>query len=255
MKVNYHTHTSRCHHAIGRDEDYVKAAIQAGFKEIGFTDHCPWPFDGKYKSHMRMQPGELDDYIFSLLTLQDKYKDQISIKIGLECEYFPNQMKYIQRILRYKPIDYIILGNHFHFDEQHGYYFGRNMTSKKQLTAYVDDAIEGLKTGLYSYLAHPDLVDYVDKNSDEYKEEMTRLILACKEMNKPLEFNLLGYYEGRHYPCDTFWKLASKYQSKAIIGYDAHDPKRLLDDNVYQKAIHYLHDLGLEIVEEISFLK
>ena len=31
MKYNYHTHTSRCFHARGTDEEYVLAAIEAGF--------------------------------------------------------------------------------------------------------------------------------------------------------------------------------------------------------------------------------
>lgn len=36
-----------------------------------------------------MTPEELPEYVESLRSLQKKYKDQISIKIGLECEYFP----------------------------------------------------------------------------------------------------------------------------------------------------------------------
>ena len=31
-KNNYHTHTTRCYHASGKDEEYVKAAIKAGEK-------------------------------------------------------------------------------------------------------------------------------------------------------------------------------------------------------------------------------
>ena len=30
MKCNYHTHTYRCQHAVGKDEDYVRAALDAG---------------------------------------------------------------------------------------------------------------------------------------------------------------------------------------------------------------------------------
>ena len=44
-KNNYHTHTTRCFHAIGKDEEYVKAAIQANIKELGFSDHTPWHYD------------------------------------------------------------------------------------------------------------------------------------------------------------------------------------------------------------------
>ncbi len=39
---NLHTHTARCRHAVGTDEAYVQAAIKAGFKVLGFSDHCPF---------------------------------------------------------------------------------------------------------------------------------------------------------------------------------------------------------------------
>ena len=42
MKHNYHTHTTRCHHAEGSDEDYIIEAIKAGYKTLGFSDHAPW---------------------------------------------------------------------------------------------------------------------------------------------------------------------------------------------------------------------
>ncbi len=35
---NYHTHTKRCGHAKGTDEEYVIAAIEGGFDELGFSD-------------------------------------------------------------------------------------------------------------------------------------------------------------------------------------------------------------------------
>ena len=42
IKYNYHTHTKRCGHAIGNDEDYVINAIKAGYKILGFSDHAPY---------------------------------------------------------------------------------------------------------------------------------------------------------------------------------------------------------------------
>ena len=38
-KVNYHTHTKRCKHAGGSDEEYIESAIKSGFQELGFADH------------------------------------------------------------------------------------------------------------------------------------------------------------------------------------------------------------------------
>ena len=83
---NYHTHTYRCGHANGTDEDYVQAAIKAGYKILGFSDHGPYkhiPSPG-----LRMDWEQLDDYIESLTALKEKYKDQIEIHIGLETEYY-----------------------------------------------------------------------------------------------------------------------------------------------------------------------
>ena len=47
MKTNYHTHTTRCMHATGSDEDYVLSAIKGGY----------------YVADMRMLPEELPGYV------------------------------------------------------------------------------------------------------------------------------------------------------------------------------------------------
>ena len=88
MKCNFHTHTARCNHAVGLDEEYVLSAIEAGFDEIGFSDHTPWPFESGYVSPMRMRADELEEYVLSVNRLREKYKDKIKIHLGLECEYF-----------------------------------------------------------------------------------------------------------------------------------------------------------------------
>ena len=43
MKVNLHTHTYRCGHAEGTEEEYVLAAIENGYVKLGFSDHTPFP--------------------------------------------------------------------------------------------------------------------------------------------------------------------------------------------------------------------
>lgn len=89
MKTNYHTHTTRCMHATGDDEDYVLSAIKGGYRILGFSDHTPWKYRTDYVADMRMLPEELPGYVESLKTLREKYHDRIDIRIGLECEYFP----------------------------------------------------------------------------------------------------------------------------------------------------------------------
>ena len=36
MRANYHNHTFRCGHAIGKEEEYLKRAIDAGLEIFGF---------------------------------------------------------------------------------------------------------------------------------------------------------------------------------------------------------------------------
>ena len=50
MRTNYHTHTTRCHHATGSDEEFVLSAIKGGYQELGFSDHTPWKYNTNYVS-------------------------------------------------------------------------------------------------------------------------------------------------------------------------------------------------------------
>ena len=46
MIANYHTHTHRCNHAIGRERDYIENALSGNLEVLGFADHTPYIFPG-----------------------------------------------------------------------------------------------------------------------------------------------------------------------------------------------------------------
>jgi histidinol-phosphatase (PHP family) len=250
---NYHTHTTRCFHAIGSEEEYILEAIKGGYEEIGFSDHTPWHYNSSYVSTMRMSENDLDGYIEILKQLREKYKNEISIKIGLEVEYFKQYMPWLKQILKDKEIDYIILGNHFDSTDEFGIYYGSPI-EYEDLKRYVDQCIEAIDTGLYSYIAHPDLANF-NPNDKRYVQEYTRLCEHAKEKDIPLEFNLLGFKAHRHYPNDKFFNIVSKIGNRVIIGTDAHEPYRLSDKETYHKAKQYLESLNIEICEDIKFLR
>ena len=79
MKANYHTHTSRCHHAEGEDREYIENAIKGGYKVLGFSDHCPWVYRDGFVSGIRMLPSQLDDYFKSLTDLKAEYSSDKNI--------------------------------------------------------------------------------------------------------------------------------------------------------------------------------
>jgi len=255
MKYNYHTHTELCHHARGTNEEFVLAAIKAGFDEIGFADHSAWPFED-YVSGMRMTADELPLYCESIKALKEKYKDKISIKIGLECEYFPKYIPWLKEKIKEHGIDFIILGHHFSKDEPGSEYNG-NLRSPTQLYTFCDDLLEAMDTGLFAYVAHPDLFMRGYPVFDRHCETISRRIVEkAKETNTPLEYNLLGLSHSKNdgkqgYPYPDFWKIVSEIKPPVTIGIDAHVPEAYLDRELYQSGIDALKALGLEVVKKV----
>ena len=86
-KINFHTHTKRCKHAMGEDKDYINSAIKNNLDILGFSDHGPYP-DNRFG--LRMNFNELEEYKSTLEKLKIKFKNFIQIKIGLEIEYLPS---------------------------------------------------------------------------------------------------------------------------------------------------------------------
>lgn len=152
MKTNYHTHTARCMHANGSDEDFVLSAIKGGFQLLGFSDHTPWKYRTDYVADMRMLPNELPEYVDSISSLRDKYKDQIDIKIGLECEYFPDYMPWLKEQIKKYKLDYVLFGNHHYHTDEKFPYFGHHTDSRDMLDLYEESAIEGMESGVFCCL-------------------------------------------------------------------------------------------------------
>ncbi len=245
--ANYHTHTWRCQHANGEDREYVEAAIRAGYQTLGFSDHCPWVYPNGYESGMRMSLSEVDGYFASLERLRGEYRDDIRILIGFEAEYIRPLMQAQDKFLSDYPVDYMILGQHFVGEEGDGAYMGYPTERGELLCEYVDLCIEGMKSGRYRYLAHPDLI-YFTGDRGLYSQEMRRLCEAMKELDRPLEINILGLATGRNYPNPAFWEIARSVGNRVVIGMDAHSPQGLLDVKSVQRAKKLCG--GLEIVNE-----
>jgi histidinol-phosphatase (PHP family) len=254
MTANYHTHTRRCGHAVGEDRAYVEQAIAAGLEVLGFSDHSPFVYPNGYVSGIRMSPAELDGYFSSLTSLKQEYAGDIRIYIGFEAEYIPELMEAQDRLLSDYPVDYMILGQHSIAREDISPYTGSPTSDVQLLHRYTDLVIEGMESGRYKYLAHPDLVNYIGDTA-ELDSAYDRICRYLSEKDSPVEINLLGLHGGRNYPSGRFLKKAGEYGCKAIIGFDAHAPEFLCERKLAEQGAALAEEYGLTVIHRIPGLE
>lgn len=253
MLYNYHTHTARCHHAQGSDREYIENAIKSGIKTLGFSDHAPHcclPFQPKNPYRIDLDCAE--EYVNSILSLKKEYKSDLDILLGFELEYYPEYHKQEVQYLKSFNYDYLILGQHqlIKGEDYKVVYTGQPTYT---LNEYIDTVIEGLKTGDFTILAHPDVPTCFA--TKEQKERLYgSLCQVAKQLDIPLELNLLGIREGRTYPSEDFFEIAGKIGNKIAIGFDAHSPSDFLDKYALPKALKIAEKYNLNLIKQ-PFIK
>lgn len=257
MIYNYHTHTTRCHHAVDSDEEYIQSAIKAGIKYLGFSDHAPVVFAGGSGFHYHMDVEDGEEYVKSIRTLADKYRDQIHVSVGFEIEFYPSYFDKMLELARSFGADYLILGQHFIGDEYPDGIGSRGYTENPDhLKEYVSNVIKGIKSDVFTYVAHPDIINF-GGDEELYRSEMTRLCQVAKKCDVPLEINLHGIKNDRFYPSDRFFAIAGEVGAPVTFGMDAHDAAALLDKDQVRRAAdmvkrHKLNYVGMPRLKSIS---
>ena len=257
----YHTHTYRCGHARGTEEEYVLSAIEKGYKVIGFTDHVFLPFI--IQEGMRGNYEELDDYINTINHLKEKYKDKIEIHLGFECEYGEDYVEYYRYLKQEKGVEYLILGQHLFFENNDLVWLSCAGTPEEMLEKYSKAVVDAINTGLFTYIAHPDLFIRFFSEINPFVERHIRMMCeAAKNNHIPFEINLGALRDGGRrqkpnqltYPDEGFFKIVKEYDIPVIIGIDAHDPRDF--DPLISKieyAQQFAKDLGLKLLNRIDF--
>ena len=249
MITNLHTHTVRCRHAWDTEEEYIAVAIDNGIKRLGFSDHTPYWFGCDYYSRFRMYPEQLPDYVDAVLSLREKHKNTIDIRLGLEAEYYPAYFPELMARLKDTPVEYLLLGQHFVGNEIGEHYSGKATADEEILRRYCKQVADAMYTGHFTYLAHPDLIHFT---GDEkiYRRHMQTVCRAANDCNIPVELNFLGMREGRHYPVNLFWELAGEENCTVVLGCDAHSAADLHVQPQEQLARQMAEQYSLRILEE-----
>ena len=260
MKANYHTHTERCRHAHGTEQDYVQEAIKAGVSVLGFSDHAPFP---DHDFGLRMPYEEFHDHLAVIDRLTREYASDITLYKGVEIEYLPEYRAYYEELLTKDKMDYLLLGEHLYRNTRGEL---RNIYYAACTEDYVDYAkavARAMETGYFRMVAHPDLFALCqfawDRNCDEAAE---RIIEAADRTGVILEYNANGLRRGIHdypdgprlmYPHPKFWEKAAAAGVPVIIGSDCHEVKQVWDDCL-PAARKTLLDMGITPLEQLEGL-
>ena len=251
---NFHTHTHRCKHASGTVKDYVDAAVKNNIKVLGMSDHTPLP-DNRW-AHVRMDISELDAYIEEF---KEAETDDIVLLKGLECEWDPvYEGFYKEELLGLRKFDYLIGSVHY-FKKYGEWEYLSEIKTAKHLKQYAELMIKTMRSGIFSFIAHPDGFGAGYQTWDNNTISCTRDILtAAEELKIPLEINgyglrksLLSTPEGtRHvYPWNKFWEISGNYNIKAICNSDAHRPEDVAASIGQCKDI--AEQFNINIIEDI----
>jgi histidinol-phosphatase (PHP family) len=266
MKIsNYHTHSYHCKHAEGKPIDYVKQALLEGCTELGFSDHCPYPeeFEDTWPD-VRMSVEEIPQYMAEIEEAREAAgtagKDSFPVYQGFECEYDKRYESWYRDELKgHYNAHYLVLGSHW-LTKGSTHVYCPGINNFADLNKYIDQTINGMRSGLFAFLAHPDLFMRGYKEWDEQSKSCLQAILdAAIDLHMPLEINGLGMSrtpnETKHgmryqYPYAEFWEMVSQTQAKVICNADAHDPHDVLFNA--QKARDFAGRFGIKPIKTLN---
>jgi histidinol-phosphatase (PHP family) len=199
---------------------------------------------------------ELDEYV----DIIRNSRSPITVLAGGECEYVKaDRAYYREELLGKYGLDYLLGAPHW--IPCRGEWIGySHLESPKDLICFADYCTDLMESGLFLYVAHPDvfMVGYPkwDENALSCAED---IISAALECDIPLEFNANGLrksavtseeeMEHSLYPNLNFWKVAAQRKVKCVIGSDAHSPELLTDS--LELCEHMAGSLGLQLVDPL----
>jgi histidinol-phosphatase (PHP family) len=127
-------------------------------------------------------------------------------------------------------------------------YSGVKTDDEGYLAQYADQYIAGMRTGVFTYGAHPDLVDFVG-DAAVFEKHYGRLLEAAKELRVPMEINFLGIRDHRAYPHERFFRLCGEIGAEVCFGCDAHSADVAVDAASYRAAMEMVEKFGLVLNE------
>ncbi|MBV9127895.1 MAG: histidinol-phosphatase [Verrucomicrobia bacterium] len=244
--VDYHLHTPLCGHATGEPAEYVAVARARGLDEIGFSDHCPMPdlAGGAPFDDWRMRPSELPRY-FEMIAQARANAAPFPVRLGLECDFIAGREPWIEELAGTADWDYLIGSVHYlapGWDVDNPRHLSRFTASPGAVeeiwTLYWRAFADCARSGLFDFLAHPDLVKkFGHRPAGDLRRFYEPAIAAVAASGVALELSTAGLHKpvGELYPSADFLALTHAAGVPIVINSDAHAPEEVGRD--FDRAI------------------
>ena len=245
---DHHVHTSLCNHASGTMLEFAKAANRLGLAGIGFSDHSPIleEFGNKY----RMLEWEMEIYVEAIFSLRERFDGEIQIKLGMELEYIQEAEKYLQRIVKKFPFDYLIGSVHLLSDHNGKYVYLsklRDEEARKSYQLYFEKIKQAARSGLFDIVAHFDLPKkFWDEMQDEEYEIAAMALEEIKNNDLSIEVNTSGLRTDEvkePFPNKRLIQIAHNLGIPLVIGSDSHLPHDV--GSYFEDVVSLLKELGV----------
>lgn len=256
MYIDYHVHSEFSDDSEYPVEDVVKDAIKLGLKEICFTDHVDY---GVKKDHDDITSTlarfnvDYPTYYEKIKYLQDKYKEDISIKLGLEFGIQTHTIPMYESLIKRYPFDFILLSIHEVDDlEFWTQDYQKGKTQKEYNEGYYKELLNVVKNYHdYSVLAHLDLITRYDKCGiypfENVKDTVIEILKTVIKDGKGIEINTSSHRYGLNdlTPSREILKLYKELNGQIItIGSDSHKKEHL--GTYIEESKKELKELGFE---------
>ena len=186
MKTNFHTHTARCCHASGRDEEYVQSAIRGGYQILGFADHSPWQFSSSYT--IPGLGGRFDANLLQNTALLEPEKPAKKYTLGWHRDSLG--WWYADTAASYYKDRWAKLGGHWYYFDEKGYMLMDTWKVDSTGTYYLGEDGKMLKNRLVGIGADGKLrpmeryYHLLSDLPDYYRKEIDPLVAAGKLKGK-----------------------------------------------------------------------
>ncbi|WP_238916162.1 histidinol-phosphatase HisJ family protein [Clostridium sp. YIM B02555] len=187
MLCDYHLHTNYSDDSSYIMEDLVNDSIDIGLNEICITDHVDYgvksdwdkPEKIQYDGERPIANVDYPKFYKEIKSLQEKYKNQINIKIGMEFGMQKHTIGNFQKLFNQYNFDFIILSCHQVDDKEFwNQAFQSEKSQKEYNELYYQEILRLVKHYKnYSVLGHLDMIKRYDEIS-EYPFEKVKTIIT-----------------------------------------------------------------------------